>query len=67
MKWINRKDRTPEYVEICLVYDDLEVRVGIREWTGWTFSSMDSSGEDGLENVNINHWMPLPDPPEADE
>lgn len=65
MEWISVKDRLPEDGHLYLVYDDINERIGIREFNRTYFMSIDSDGEDGLYTGSITHWMPLPELPEA--
>jgi len=63
MMWIEVTDRLPFDNEHVLVYDNISERIGVREHLGGTFYSIDSDGEDGMAQDNIEHWMPLPEPP----
>ena len=65
MKWIelDNEKNVPEQGQKCIVFDEQAERVGLREWGTHYFHSIDSDGDDGMQSINITHWMPLPEPP----
>lgn len=62
MKWISVKKNLPGDSITVLAYSKDAGRClcyYIYEVEKWFYDNIDS-----LEEVNITHWMPLPDPPE---
>ena len=64
-QWIKCSERMPEEGEDVIIYDDLrQVHEGYYiqcgDYVSWEISSYDPSYYD---EVNVTHWMPLPEPP----
>lgn len=63
MEWISVKDKLPEK-EKNVLYCDIETEI----YLGMLIDGMDKeiywSHYDYLEDHDITHWMPLPNPPE---
>lgn len=55
--WISVKDRLPEYDEPVFGYDGELADMGIVNYLNGEF--FDLYGDD----MNVTHWMPLPEPP----
>ncbi len=65
MNWISVNERLP--VKDCTVLVAVDQRVAIADWyvkDGWSISREDSAM--GMTSNTVTHWMPLPDPPEAE-
>lgn len=64
--WIRAEDGLPEGYCLALVSDGRHVTLGGWERVaGWRTSRED--GAFGINDQTITHWMPLPEPPAADE
>lgn len=66
-EWVKCSERMPEEGKDVIVYDDLEqVHEGCYfqygDRTVWEIPSYNPSYYD---EVNVTHWMPLPEPPEV--
>lgn len=59
--WICVKDRMPEPCVDVLVYYEY----GLID-TGWRFYDGTFCFDGTLDYGNVTHWMPLPEPPEAE-
>lgn len=67
--WIGVEDRMPpEYQDVlffatCNEGQDREIMTGHREADSWRHCCMFYSSQTLNENVNVTHWMELPDYP----
>jgi hypothetical protein len=65
-KWIPVTERLPEYDSVVLVTNGEDVGTGYRYvlgeigFTGWAVPFAD------IEEDDVSHWMPLPEPPKED-
>ena len=60
-KWISVKERLPEYAEPVMGWDAELRDMGIVNFIyGQFFDIVDMS------EVNVTHWMPLPEPPKGE-
>ena len=64
MEWISLEGEkvVPKKGQICIVIDG-ESLIRIREWGTHYFHSIDPDSDDGMQSINISHWMPLPPNP----
>ena len=79
MEWISIEERLPDNSEPVLInvfeFNQSSVQLGYLYKGNWFASEGDyieaEGGWDGavinstLENENVTHWMPLPDPPKT--
>lgn len=67
VKWISVYDQLPDYNMVVLVTDGEDVGTGYRYaigetgFMGWAVPFAD------IEEDDISHWMPLPEPPKDGE
>ena len=67
VKWISVYDQLPDYNMVVLVTDGEDVGTGYRYalgetgFTGWAVPFAD------IEEDDVSHWMPLPEPPKDGE
>jgi hypothetical protein len=62
MEWISVKDRLPEKMVMVLIYDKYGFsidRMVNKTPTGWPVFD----GDEFQHNLDVTHWMPLPEPP----
>ena len=58
-EWVNIARKSyPENNKFVLLWDGLEVGIGFHN-----YGRFYTYGEDGIIEVDITHWMPLPEPP----
>ena len=69
-KWIPVTERLPEYMENVLVTDGVFSGMGWRDW----YDCYDTKPREywiapstNVNESNITHWMPLPEPPKDGE
>jgi hypothetical protein len=66
-RWIPATERLPEYDSVVLVTDGEGVGTGYRYtlgvigFTGWAVPFAD------IEEDDVSHWMPIPEPPKEGE
>jgi len=70
MKWISVKDRLPEsFVKVVArtFVGDLAISsIQIENVTAANQDTFQITRWEGLINVQVTHWTPLPDPPEGE-
>ena len=65
-QWIPVTERLPEYDSVVLVTDGEDIGTGYRYvlgkigFTGWAVPFAD------IEEDDVSHWMPLPEPPKEE-
>lgn len=62
-KWIPCSDRMPEKHEEVLAYSPYWGKIVVAMWGGEFW--LEQWTDDDLEQSEITHWMPLPEPPEG--
>lgn len=71
MKWIPVTERLPEYMENVLVTDGVFSGMGWRDWYDYRGTKPREdywiAPSTNVNELNITHWMPLPEPPEDGE
>ena len=68
-RWISVKDRLPEEYLRVLVYDKIDHKIGaayVSSTTGPIWVDDDGYYWSGKYFDGFTHWMPLPEPPEAE-
>ena len=77
MEWIKIEDKFPNEDELVWLYSENTkcIFLGSRVYLnneGWFWSSIDSgtyvykgliSGDCSIDDLDVTHWMPLPEPP----
>ena len=70
MKWISVKDRLPEIGKDVLICDinHLGVPIAVGKYSpdpNWSDWETDADFWQGTGDLEVTHWMPLPELPEA--
>lgn len=70
-KWIPVTERLPEYMENVLITDGVFSGMGWRDWYDYRGTKPREdywiAPSTNVNELNITHWMPLPEPPKDGE
>lgn len=69
--WISVAERLPEYMDNVLVTDGMFSGMGWRDWYDYHGTKPREdywiAPSTNVNELNITHWMPLPQPPESED